>query len=118
MKIGRLLHSFGHAVAGFRFALRKEQNFKIEVVAGILVVAAMLMVEVKIWEAIVLVIMIFGVLILEILNTSLEQLVNMLKPRVHPKAKVLKDLMAASVFLSAVAATVVGILIFWPYIFG
>ncbi len=118
MKIGKLLHSFGHAIAGFKFALRKEQNFKIEVAAGIFVVATMILVGVKNWEAIVLVIMIAGVLILEILNTSLEQLVNMLKPRVHPKAKVLKDLMATAVFLAAIASTVVGILIFWPYIFG
>lgn len=118
MRIQKLFHSFGHAIAGFRFALRKEQNFKIEIAAGILVVAAMLFVEVKTWEAIVLVIMIAGVLILEILNTSLEQLVNMLKPRVHPKARVLKDLMATAVFLAAIASTIVGLLIFLPYIFG
>ncbi|MBT3356646.1 diacylglycerol kinase family protein [bacterium] len=117
MKINRLFHSFGHAITGFRFALRKEQNFKIEVLAGILVIGAMFLVGVKTWEAIVLVIMIAGVLILEVLNTSLEQLVNMLKPRVHPKARVLKDLMATSVFLAAIASAIVGVLIFWPYIF-
>ena len=62
MKINRLFHSFGHAITGFRFALRKEQNFKIEVLAGILVIGAMFLVGVKTWEAIVLVIMIAGVL--------------------------------------------------------
>lgn len=118
MQIGKLFHSFGHAVAGFRFALRKEQNFKIEVLAALLVVGAMFMIGVETWEAIVLVIMISGVLILEVLNTSLEQLVNMLKPRVHPKARVLKDLMATSVFLAAIASAIVGALIFWPYMKG
>lgn len=117
MKVKKLFHSFGHAVNGFRFALRKEQNFRIEVLASLLVVGAMFLAGVQAWEAIVLVIMIAGVLILEVLNTSLEQLVNMLKPRVHPKARVLKDLMATSVFLAAISAAVVGILIFWPYIF-
>ncbi len=117
MKIRKLFHSFGHAIAGFKFALRKEQNFRIEVLAALLVIGAMLLVKVDAWEAIVLVIMIFGVLVLEVLNTSLEQLVNMLKPRVHPKARVLKDLMATAVFLAAIASAVIGILVFWPYVF-
>lgn len=118
MKLKKLFHSFGHAIAGFRFALRKEQNFRIEIMAALLVIAAMFLVKVKAWEAIVLTVMIFGVLVLEVLNTSLEQLVNMLKPRVHPKARVLKDLMATAVFLAAIASAIIGILVFWPYIFG
>lgn len=118
MNIRKLFHSFRHAMAGFRFALRKEQNFKIEVFAAFLVIGAMFLVGVETWEAIVLTILIAGVLVLEILNTSLEQLVNLLKPRVHPKARVLKDLMATSVFLAAISAAIVGLLIFWPYISG
>ena len=89
---------------------------KIELIAAGLVIAAMIIAGVKTWEAVVLTIMISAVLILEIVNTALEQLINMLKPQVHPKARVLKDLMAAAVFLASVSAAVVGILIFWPYI--
>ena len=96
---------------------RREQNIRVEVAAALLVIAAMIIAQVKIWEAVVLVIMISGVLILEVLNTALEQLINMLKPRVHPKARILKDLMAGAVFLASISAAAVGILIFWPYVF-
>ena len=89
---------------------------KIELIAAVLVIVAMIITRVQTWEAVVLTIMISAVLILEVLNTGLEQLINMLKPQVHPKARVLKDLMAAAVFLASMAAAVIGVLIFWPYI--
>ena len=114
----KLIQSFRNAISGFVFIFRREQNMKIELIAAMLVISAMLIAPVQTWEAVVLVIMIAGVLILEVLNTALEQLINMLKPRVHPKAKVLKDLMAPSVFLASIAAAAVGLLIFWPYIYN
>lgn len=112
----KLAQSFCNAWRGFVFIFRREQNMKIELIAALLVIAAMVIAKVQTWEAVVLTIMISAVLILEVLNTALEQLINMLKPRIHPKARVLKDLMAAAVFLASIAAAAVGILIFWPYI--
>jgi len=112
----KLAQSLRNAISGFIFIFRREQNMKIELIATILVIVAMIITRVQTWEAVVLTIMISTVLILEVLNTALEQLINMLKPQVHPKARVLKDLMAAAVFLASMAAAVVGILIFWPYI--
>ena len=112
----KLLQSFRNAYSGLVFIFRREQNMKIELIAAALVVVAMIIARVQTWEAVVLTIMISAVLILEVLNTALEQLINMLKPRVHPKARVLKDLMAAAVFLASISAAAVGILIFWPYI--
>ena len=67
-------------------------------------------------EAIVLFFVVFGVLIMEILNTIMERVVDILKPRVHPYAKLIKDLMAASVLLSAILAVVTGLIIFLPYV--
>lgn len=89
---------------------------KIELIATLFVIIAMIIARVQIWEAVALTIMISAVLILETLNTALEQLINMLKPRVHPKAKILKDIMATTVFIASVAAAIVGMLIFLPYI--
>ncbi|MEA1926458.1 MAG: diacylglycerol kinase family protein [Patescibacteria group bacterium] len=114
--IKKLIKSLSHAFSGFGFILRREQNMKIELIAAALVIIAMIITQVRTWEAVVLTIMISAVLILETLNTALEQFINMLKPRVHPKAKILKDLMAAAVFLASITAAVVGILIFLPYI--
>lgn len=116
VKIKKIVNSFKNALNGFVFMFRREQNVKIELTAMFLVIITMIIARVQTWEAVVLVMMISSVLILETLNTALEQLINMLKPRVHPKAKILKDLMATSVLLASVASVVVGLLIFWPYI--
>ncbi len=113
----RLKDSFSNAFHGLVYAIRKEKNLQIELLAGFFVVIAMIAVRVEKWEAVVLVMMIGGVLILETMNTLLERLTNLLKPRVHPQARVLKDLMAAIVFLASFSAAIVGIIIFWPYLF-
>lgn len=116
-KLGRVRNSFRHAMGGFWYALRRELNLQIELLAGFLVIVTMLLLPVQKWEVVVLIIMITWVLVLEILNTLLERLVNLLKPRIHPYVGTLKDLMAAAVFVSAVGAAAVGLIIFWPYLF-
>ncbi|MEA2006557.1 MAG: diacylglycerol kinase family protein [Patescibacteria group bacterium] len=114
--ISKLVRSFRNAFGGIVYALRKEQNLRIEFFAAIFVIATMIMLPVKRWEAVVLLLVISFVLVLELLNTFLEKLVNLLKPRVHPQARVMKDLMAAAVFISSLGAAVIGIYIFWPYL--
>ena len=111
-----LITSFGNAFNGLKYALRKEQNLRIEMFAAVFVVATMILIPVERWEAIVLILVIACVLVLEVFNTFLERLINIFKPRVHPQVRALKDLMAAVVFLASLAAAVVGILIFWPYV--
>jgi undecaprenol kinase len=112
-KFGR---SFVHAFHGFKYALRKEQNLRVELLAAIFVFATMLILPLEKWERVVLVLMIALVLVLEMLNTFVERLINLLKPRVHPQARVLKDIMASTVFLAAVLSAIVGLMIFWQYI--
>lgn len=114
--IRKLAHSFANAFHGFRYAIRKEQNLRIEFMAAIFVIATMIMLPVEKWEAVVLLLVISFVLVLEVFNTFLERLVNLLKPRIHPQARVLKDIMAAAVFIASLGAAVIGIMIFWPYL--
>lgn len=115
-KIKKIGRSFLHAFHGFAYALKKERNLRIELLAAVFVVATMIVLKVEKWEMVVLILMIALVLILEMLNTFLERLVNLLKPRIHPQARVLKDLMAATVFLSSVVAAIIGLIIFLPYL--
>jgi diacylglycerol kinase len=58
---------------------------------------------------------IMWVLITELTNTVVERVVDILKPRIHPYARLVKDIMAAVVLISAVMAVVVGVIIFYPY---
>lgn len=114
--IKKLANSFANAFNGIVYALRKEQNLRIEFLAAFFVIATMAFLPVKKWEAVVLLLIISFVLVLEVLNTFFERLVNLLKPRVHPQARVMKDLIAAAVFIASFGAAVIGILIFWPYL--
>lgn len=115
-RIKSFAHSLKHAVRGLAYVLKYEKNFQNEIAVGLLVVLGMIFFDVTRAETVVLFFVVFGVLIMEILNTIMERVVDILKPRVHPYAKLIKDLMAASVLLSAILAIVTGLIIFIPYI--
>ncbi len=108
--------SLSFALRGLRYVIRNEKNFQNELAIGLAVVVAMIYFQVTRAEMIVLVIIIMAVLIMELVNTILERVVDILKPRVHPYARLIKDLMAASVLLTSILAVIVGIIIFIPYI--
>ena len=111
----KLFKSFRYATRGLKYVLKNEQNFQIEILGGIFVVILMYLFPTRSLEKIALFIVIFAVLVMELINTIFERVVDMLKPRVHPYAQLVKDVMAAAVLLSSVGAVIVGIIIFWPY---
>lgn len=115
-RLKQFTKSLSFAVRGLKYVLRNEKNFQNELVAGILVVGAMIYFHVTRAEMIVLVIITMAVLIMELVNTILERVVDILKPRVHPYARLIKDLMAASVLLTSILAIIIGVIIFTPYI--
>ena len=53
---------------------------------------------------------------MELANSAVERVTDILKPRIHDYAKEIKDIMAAAVFLASFVAAVVGLIIFLPYI--
>jgi undecaprenol kinase len=108
--------SLKHAIDGLSYAAAHERNFRIELFFGLLVFGCIFLFKVKSWEAIVLILMIMWVLIAELINTVLERIVDILKPRIHPYARLIKDLMAGAVLISALVAVAVGIIIFYPYL--
>lgn len=113
--MGGIIKSFSNAFRGMRVAF-SERSFRLQVLAAIAVVAMMFFFNVSLVEKSVLVLLIIIVLILEILNSILERLVDVLKPRMHTYVKDVKDMAAGAVFVASVGAAVVGIIIFWPHI--
>ncbi|MFA6974093.1 MAG: diacylglycerol kinase family protein [Parcubacteria group bacterium] len=109
-------HSLRHAIRGLVYVLKYEKNFQNEVAFSLLVVVAMVYFHVTRAEMIVLFLVIMLVLIMELLNTIMERIVDILKPRVHPYAKLIKDLMAGTVLLSSILAVIIGLIIFIPYL--
>jgi undecaprenol kinase len=114
-EVKRFKKSLKHAFDGFVYAIYHEKNFRIEIMIAIFILILIFIFKLKNWEAIVLLLMIMWVLISELINTVLERVVDILKPRIHPYARLIKDLMAAVVLISSIVAVAIGIIIFYPY---
>lgn len=112
----KLFKSFRYAGRGLKYVLRNEQNFQLEILGGVFVVILMYLFPTRSLEKIALFIVIFAVLVIELINTIFERVVDMLKPRMHPYAQLVKDIMAATVLISSIGAVIVGVIIFYPYI--
>lgn len=115
-RIKEFWKSLSYALRGLGYVLKNERNFQNEVVAAIIVIVAMIYFRVTEIEMIILFVIIMGVLIMELLNTVMERVVDIVKPQVHPYARLIKDLMAASVLIVAILAVIIGIIIFIPYL--
>ncbi len=109
--------SFKHAWDGLVVAFKEEQSFRIQLFAGLLVTVLALFLPLQRWERSIVILVIAAVLVLELLNSIVERFVDMLKPRVHEYARQIKDLSAAVVFLVALTAVILAIVIFWPYLY-
>lgn len=112
----RFKKSMKHAIDGLSWAFSHEKNFRIELLIGFLVIVFITFFDIKSWEAVVLIFMVMWVLIFELINTVVERVVDILKPRIHPYARLIKDLMAGVVLISATVSVVVGFIIFYPYV--
>ena len=109
-----VLTSCSHAGQGVLFALRSQRNFKIHTAVGGAVLGAGIALSLSRTEMAILVATISLVIMGELLNTSLEYLLNLLEARNHPVARAVKDVAAGAVLLAVCGSVVVGILLFGP----
>jgi diacylglycerol kinase len=111
------LASFRHAFAGWWYVLRSQRNAWIHAVASIAVFVLALWLELERVEWAILLLTVALVWVAEFVNTSVEAVVDLLSPDIHPLAKVAKDVAAAAVLIAALAAVVIGLLILGPPLF-
>lgn len=114
--MNKTVRSFSFAARGFRYVLRGERNFQIELLMAGLVIFGMFVFDFSTLERIALVLCIAWVLTLELVNTAVERMMDVLQPRIHPYARIIKDVMAAAVLVSSAGAFLIGFIIFFPRI--
>ncbi|MGK2849136.1 MAG: diacylglycerol kinase [Minisyncoccota bacterium] len=112
----RYFRSFGYAWKGIAFTFKHERNFQLEIFISIGVVFFALLFPLSGTERALIILAIALVLALELANTALERVMDILKPRVHPYARVIKDTMAGAVLLATIGALTIGITLFAPYV--
>lgn len=115
-KKGSLINSFRYAFEGIFTCIRHERNMKIHCAAAVCVIAAgtVLRIPVRDW---ITCFMLFGLIMsLEMVNTAVEAVVDMVTEEYKPLAKKAKDVAAGAVLISAIMAAVIGCMIFLPRI--
>jgi len=110
-----LLKSFFYAFSGIYKTVLTERNFRIHILAAIIVTCLGFYFNIKRIDWIILVISIALVMAMEMVNTSIEAIVDLVSPEYHPLAKIAKDVAAGCVLVTAIAAVIVGVLLFYPY---
>ncbi len=112
--IKKFLLSFSYPIKGLKYAYRNEQNLAVDVGVSLLVLIAGFIFQLEHYEWIIIVMTIAVVIAGELINTAIEAVVDLVTEEYHPLAKVAKDTSAAAVFVLAIMAAVVGIIIFLP----
>lgn len=112
-----LYRSFGYAFEGIFSCIQKERNMKIHCCAMLLVVAAGVFFRLEPIKWCLCFILFGLVMALELVNTSIEAVVDMVTEEYRPLAKLAKDTAAGAVLIAAIMAAVTGCIIFIPEIF-
>lgn len=114
----RLLKSFCCAFSGTGILFARERNAQIHLAILCCVVAAGFFFSLTALEWMIIVIVSGLVFAAEAINTSIEILADVVSPERHPQIKLVKDIAAGAVLLTAIAATIAGLIIFLPEIFA
>lgn len=113
MRLKKIIDSFNNAIDGIIYTVRTQRNMKIHLSITLVVLLLCLFFDVSKVEFLILAITITMVIAAELLNTSIEAVVDMKTNHYHPLAKVSKNVAAGAVLLTAINAVVVGYIIFW-----
>jgi len=108
------LDSVKNCLEGINYTLSHENNFKREMIFGILVVIASVILKISIIEWVIVILLINFVLVCELINTALEKTVDLYTKEYNETAKIVKDVAGASVFVMSIFSAVIGMIIFLP----
>lgn len=117
IRLNRLLKSYGYAIKGLFKTFREEQNLKIQILTSLIVLILGIYFSISRTEWAILTLVVCLVLTAEITNSAVERITDVLKPRINTYVKEIKDIMAAAVLLSSIAAVIIGVIIFFPYVY-
>ena len=109
----KFLMSFKYAWEGLWYCIRTQRNFRFHTMAALSALILSYKYELSRAELLVLAFTIVFVLISEMVNTALEAVVDMTANGYNSYAKIAKDVVAGAVLVSAVAASVTGIVLFY-----
>ncbi len=109
--------SFKYAFIGISYVLKTSRNFKIQLILAVSILMIGFLLQISLSNYVILIATIMSVLILEILNTSIESIVDLVvKKEFSSLAKISKDTSAGAVFLASINSVIIAVYIFVPKI--
>jgi len=112
----KFIYSLTIAISGVKLALKEEQSFRIQSLIGIIVFLLMFILGLTLIEKTILILVISMVLGLELVNSQIEKVLDLIQPAYNLKVKFIKDLSAGAVLVAVLGSIIVGFIIFTPYI--
>jgi diacylglycerol kinase (ATP) len=112
---GDLPASFRYAAQGLGYAFISQRNFRIHVITGAVVFGLATWLQLDLIRLSVLMLTVAAVLVLELLNTAIEAVVDLaIGRRFHPLARIAKDCAAAAVLVAAISALMIAAFLLLP----
>ncbi len=108
--------SFKNALAGLKWAITTQPNFRVHLFFSILAITLGFYLQITNVEMTIIIFTIVLGLTAEMINTSIEEITDLVTNEWRQEAKIAKDVGAAMMLLTAVGAVLVGLLIFLPKI--
>jgi diacylglycerol kinase len=112
----KFLKSFLYAIKGIRASLNEQRNIKVQLLITVITVGAGFYFNISELEWCVILLTIGLVIGLEMVNTAIENLVDMVSKEWSPLAGKIKDLAAGAVLIASVVAVIVGLIVFRKYL--
>ncbi|SEW07438.1 diacylglycerol kinase (ATP) [Chryseobacterium wanjuense] len=110
--------SFFNAFRGVFLMIKHERNFQIELLAFFVNLFLIFYLKLSAIDTILILIASFGVLSAEIFNTAIEKICDIIQPEFDKRIGFIKDISAGAVLLMTAASVVVGVLVYWKYVFN
>ncbi len=111
-------NSFRYAFRGLKVVLSSEYNARLHLLLAILALVASILLKISIEEWLFVVISIVLVFFAEIVNTAIEKTLDLISQKHNQLVKLIKDMTAAGVLVTAVGAVIVASIVFIPRIFS
>ena len=112
----KFFKGFYFAWKGISYSFSTQPNFRIHCLIALFVINAGFYFALNTVEWLWIIAATAVVFIVELFNTAIETLVDLVSPEFNPKAGLIKDISAAAVLIAAFMALIIGILIFLPKI--
>jgi len=106
-----LLNNTRYAISGLIHAVKNENSFRLELIFAIFIIAGIIFIDISITQKMILLVSGILVLIVELINSAIENVVDLNTLEINPLAKAAKDIGSAAVMLSILSHIICWILV-------